>query len=74
MLFPILAIELHDRHRWQWLIETAHIDVNAIRIGARCIERFHATRATEGMFGYASIKGISGQVVLAAQQRELAER
>ena len=48
-----------------------NVDVNRLRVGARCVEGMHATGATKLMFRHVGVEGIGGQGVLSRQELKL---
>ena len=59
MLFPMLAIEVDNLHFKGLLIKTANIDIHAIRVRARNIERLDTTMFAEQMLGNTGVKSVS---------------
>lgn len=55
-------------------VETAHIDVDLIGIGARHVERMNAAGGAEGVLRRAGIEAVCRQHLLAAEQFELLRR
>src|ERR1700722_5451925 len=55
-------------------IETAHVDVDAVRIRARHVERFNAAYPTEQMLRRSGVERVFAQVVLSREQSETRSR
>ena len=55
-------------------LKAAHVDVDAVRIRARHIERFHPADRAETVHGHAGAEAVIGQHILAGQQAEARRR
>src|SRR5579864_7718857 len=70
-VFPIASVEMVQLESGEIdTIETANVDVDLIRIGARNVERMDAASRAEGVLGRAGVELISRQRILAAEQFE----
>ena len=62
--FPILAIKWHNREDGRLTgIKAIGVHADPIGVGARRIERLHATFRTKGVIGDAGIEPIGGQLI-----------
>lgn len=71
MVFPVAAIKRHDPQRRGRFDKTSHVDVDTVRIGARCIERLDATDSTEGMLRHACVERVGGDNIVSTKQVKL---
>ncbi len=71
VLFPVLPVEVDYGYGFWLFIQAAQVDVHAIRVGAGDVKRLDATNTAKGMFGHATVKGVSLQLLLATQQSEV---
>ncbi len=70
MFLPVLAVERLDDNLLGRLIETANVDVDAIRVRSWDIERLDAARAAEIVLGDTRIERIDAQPIFAGNQLE----
>ena len=69
---PILSIEQFWRNRSKIdVVETAHVDVDLVGIGARHIERMNSAVFAERVLCGPGIELVSCQIVIAADKLEL---
>jgi hypothetical protein len=70
---PVTAIEEASRFeaRPVYAVETERVDCDAVRLGARHIERVHPAMQAKCVLGHTRTECIGGQRVLAAQQFEI---
>src|SRR5271167_428221 len=74
-MLPITAVEIAEFERRNIdAVETAHIDVDLIRVGARNVERMNAAGGAERVLRDAGIEAVGRQRILAAQQLEQVPR
>src|ERR1700733_8216212 len=70
-MLPVPPVKFLDLKRCNIdAVETAHVDVDLVRIGARTIERVDAACRAEGMRGRAGIEPIGRQRIGAADKLE----
>src|SRR5215468_12572244 len=72
-VLPVLAVEEPGRLEARPVdaVETARVDGESIRPGARHIECVHAAMRAEGVLRHAGAEGVHRERVLAAQQLEI---
>ncbi len=74
-LFPMTAVETTDGQRSDIdPVETAHVDINLIGVGARNVKRMNAAGGAKRVLGDAGIKPVCGQRLFAAQKFERLRR
>ena len=72
ILLPVLAIEFINADPFRPGIQTVHIDINTIRIGAWGIKGFDAAGFTKSVFGNAGIKAVAAKGFFTGEQFKLA--
>ena len=69
--FPVAPVEIPNVNPGnRFRFEAADIDTDAIRVGARDVERFDAAVGAETVPGDAGIEGVGGEVILSLQEVE----
>ena len=73
--FPILTVKRHNRQDGRLTgIETIGVHTHPIGVGARSVERLHATFRTKGVIGDAGIEPIRGQLIGPCRQFKIISR
>jgi len=72
---PVSPVEAPQRDRREVdAVETAHVDVDLLRIGARHVERMNAAVPAEVMLRDASVEPVRRELSFATQELELLAR
>jgi len=70
VLFPVLAVELHYHGVLQLLVKAIDINIDAVGIRPRNIERLDATGLAEIVLGYTTVESIGVKRILSLKQFE----
>lgn len=66
VFLPIPPVELFGGQFFRLRLQAANVDIDAVGIGARDVERFHAAGFAKPVLRDASVEGVSRQAFLAA--------
>jgi len=64
MLLPVLTIEIDNGDMFRLSIQTVDVDIDTIRIRARCIKRFDTARSAKRMLCNPGIERLGCDIVL----------
>jgi len=67
VFFPIDPVEFLDLDGAWLRFEASHVDIDAIGVGARNIERLDAASLAEQVLGFSAIEGIGSELIFALQ-------